>query len=326
MKEFKLEPTITIKKNKRSNKPKTRGFGYQVLGFGSGGVAAPVAMDYLIVAGGGGGANIGGAGAGGFRTSFPGGTQLEFAANSSYNVTIGSGGAAQTRGQDSTFQFGTAQSFSASGGGISGVQTTSPAVPDKDGGSGSGGKSGSSPTNPDGEGGQGNRGGFSPPEGNGGGPGTHFPPLGPQGANIGGGGGGAAQTGQRGGNSAGQGGGGGNGSPSTISGSDVTRAGGGGGGGVGNPSNSRPGGTGGGGNGNFGPGAGQSGQANTGGGAGASGDGAGGNYGTGGSGVVIFRAPSATTLTVTPGTNQTSTAPGGEKIATFTVSGTITAS
>ena len=60
MKEFKLEPIVTIKKSKRSNKPKTRGFGYQVLGFGSGGVAAPVAMDYLIVAGGGGGAIIGG--------------------------------------------------------------------------------------------------------------------------------------------------------------------------------------------------------------------------------------------------------------------------
>ena len=76
MKEFKLEPTITIKKNKRSNKPKTRGFGYQVLGFGSGGGAAPVEMDYLIVAGGGGSAPLGCAGAGGFRTSFPGGTQL----------------------------------------------------------------------------------------------------------------------------------------------------------------------------------------------------------------------------------------------------------
>ena len=41
MKEFKLEPII-IKKNKKSNRPKTRGFGYQVLGFGSGGGAAPV--------------------------------------------------------------------------------------------------------------------------------------------------------------------------------------------------------------------------------------------------------------------------------------------
>ena len=322
MKEFKLEPIVTIKKNKRSNKPKTRGFGYQVLGFGSGGGAAPVAMDFLIVAGGGGGANQGAGGAGGFRTSFPGGTQLEFAANSAYNVTIGSGGAAQTRGQDSTFQFGTGQSLSASGGGVGGVPTTSPAVPDKDGGSGAGGNIGNPPT---GEGGQGNRGGFSPPEGNGGGNGTHFPPLGPQGANIGGGGGGAAQAGQSGGNSAGTGGNGGNGSPSTINGSDVTRGGGGGAGMSGNSNNNRPGGSGGGGTGNFGPMAGNNGQANTGGGAGGSGDGAGGNFATGGSGVVIFRAPSATTLTVTPGTNQTSTAPGGEKIATFTVSGTITA-
>ena len=92
----------------------------------------------------------------------------------------------------------------------------------------------------------------------------------------------------------------------------------GGGGGVGNPVNNRPGGSGGGGTGNFGPGAGQAGQANTGGGAGASGD-AGSSDASGGSGVVIFRAPSATTLTVSPGTNQTSTAPGGEKIATFIV-------
>ena len=127
MKEFKLGPTVTIKKNKKSSRPKTRGFGYQVLGFGSGGGAPPVSMDFLIVAGGGGGIRQGGAGAGGFRTSFPGGTQLEFAGNTPYTVTVGSGGAAQTRGQDSTFQFGTGQSLSASGGGIGAQPTTSPA-------------------------------------------------------------------------------------------------------------------------------------------------------------------------------------------------------
>ena len=44
----------------------------------------------------------------------------------------------------------------------------------------------------------------------------------------------------------------------------------------------------------------------------------------GGSGIVILRAPSARTFAVTPGTNSTSTHPGGDKLATFTVSGTLT--
>ena len=46
----------------------------------------------------------------------------------------------------------------------------------------------------------------------------------------------------------------------------------------------------------------------------------------GGSGIVIIRGPSAATFTVAPGSNSTSTSPGGEKIATFTVSGTLTVS
>ena len=36
-----------------------------------------------------------------------------------------------------------------------------------------------------------------------------------------------------------------------------------------------------------------------------------------------FRAPSAITFTVAPGTNTTGTAPNGDKLAEFTVSGTI---
>ena len=327
MKEFKLEPII-IKKNKKSNRPKTRGFGYQVLGFGSGGGAAPVSMDYLIVAGGAGSTSVAGAGAGGFRTSFPGGTQLEFENGTPYTVTVGSGGGSDAKGQNSTFQYGTSQSILASGGGLGNEPTTSPSVPDKDGGSGGGGSSAPG-SNPGGEGGQGNVGGFSPPEGNDGANGAHFPAV-MGGINGGGGGGGANEAGTKtalpvGPNSAK----GGDGSPSTINGSDVTRAGGGGAGMSGGPNGGAPGGggiggAGGGGGGNQGPMAGQSGQANTGGGAGGGGDG-GHSAATGGSGVVIFRAPSATTLTVSPGDNQTSTAPGGEKIATFTVSGTITA-
>ena len=48
------------------------------------------------------------------------------------------------------------------------------------------------------------------------------------------------------------------------------------------------------------------------------------NGGNGGSGMVIIRAPSAVTMSVSPGTNATAAHPGGDKIATFTVSGTLT--
>ena len=45
----------------------------------------------------------------------------------------------------------------------------------------------------------------------------------------------------------------------------------------------------------------------------------------GGPGIVIVRFPSDATLSVTPG-GSTSTHPGGDKLATFTVSGTLTIS
>ena len=45
--------------------------------------------------------------------------------------------------------------------------------------------------------------------------------------------------------------------------------------------------------------------------------------GTGGPGAVILRFPSAATISVSPGTNATATHPGGDKIATFTVSGNV---
>jgi len=50
----------------------------------------------------------------------------------------------------------------------------------------------------------------------------------------------------------------------------------------------------------------------------------GGGANTGGSGVIIVRAPACAVFTVAPGCNTITTAPGGEKIATFTVSGTLT--
>ena len=45
---------------------------------------------------------------------------------------------------------------------------------------------------------------------------------------------------------------------------------------------------------------------------------------SGGSGVVVFRAPSDAKFNVSPGSNTITTAPGGEKIATFNVTGTLT--
>ena len=68
---------------------------------------------------------------------------------------------------------------------------------------------------------------------------------------------------------------------------------------------------------------------NTGGGGGGSGGvsgvSSGGPGALGGSGIVILRFPACASLSVSPGTNQTSTAPGGEKIATMKVTGTVTA-
>ena len=46
--------------------------------------------------------------------------------------------------------------------------------------------------------------------------------------------------------------------------------------------------------------------------------------GNGGSGRVVVRGPSAFTFSVSPGTNTTTTAPNGDKVAIFTVSGTLT--
>ena len=47
-------------------------FGYQVLGFGSGGGPGPYEMDYLVISGGGSGGSAGGSGGGGggYRNSF----------------------------------------------------------------------------------------------------------------------------------------------------------------------------------------------------------------------------------------------------------------
>jgi hypothetical protein len=49
--------------------------------------------------------------------------------------------------------------------------------------------------------------------------------------------------------------------------------------------------------------------------------------GAGGSGIVVIRAPGSANLAASPGTNTVTTLPapaGGCKVATFTVSGTLT--
>ena len=59
-------------------------------------------VDYLVVAGGGGGGGryAGGAGAGGYRTSFPGGTKINLSGTT--NITIGAGGAGGCGGAKGT--------------------------------------------------------------------------------------------------------------------------------------------------------------------------------------------------------------------------------
>ena len=90
-------------------------FGYQVLGFGSGGVAAVANFTYLLVAGGGGnGAFVAAGGGGGFRTTYPGGTEIEVSAGST--ITVGAGGSGAASGTNSSI-VGTAGLTSSTGGG-----------------------------------------------------------------------------------------------------------------------------------------------------------------------------------------------------------------
>ena len=260
-------------------------------GLGSG----PNAVDYLVVAGGGGaGGDLGAAGgAGGFRVgavcspsapplSAPGGLTVSA---TTYPITVGSGGAGNTgtsrgaSGSNSTFSTIT----SAGGGG--GAGDVSDSKTGASGGSGGGNQSNTSRTS-------GNTPPVSPPQGNAGG-------LGSPGSSSGGGGGATAQGSDS--PSTYQGGAGGNGAPVTgIFGASPqpfygptngVYAGGGGGGSYPSGFGTSPasGGTGGGGPGSNTPGgAGTAGTGNTGGGGGggSSGNGDGAN---GGSGVVLIR-------------------------------------
>ena len=246
---------------------------------------APDAVDYLVIAGGGGSGfdTGGGGGAGGYRASGFGPSPLRGTAitltTSSFPVTVGGGGSGggpsvctvAPNGGDSVFSTITSAGGGGAGRGAATVNSSA-------GGSGGGGAAHPSASR---SGGAGNTPPVSPPQGNNGGNGGT--PTG----NAGGGGGGATAAGSNGVHSnpplIRQGGNGGAGAPNTITGSDVSYAGGGGGGGV---SGVGTGGSGGGGNGGGPSGTGTSGSANTGGGGGAGGPS---NSNAGGKGIVVIR-------------------------------------
>jgi hypothetical protein len=276
----------------------------------------PVTFEYLVIAGGGGGGawTGGGGGAGGYLTTFPGGATINLGAGT-YPITVGAGGAGGPNGEPSP------ASINSDGQQGSPSIFTNPVstITSTGGGFGNGYyQPGVAPTgNVGGPGGSGGGGGGRDPGGGQAPGGSGVPGQGnPGGACVpnfygGGGGGGAGATGQNG--PGGQtGGAGGAGLANSITGSPVTRAGGGGGavGGSGGSGGGAPAGA-----------PGTPGTAGTGGGGGGgrSQPGSG-----GGSGIVVLRAPSSSTFSVAPGTNTVTTAPTGQKIATFTVSGTLT--
>ena len=257
-----------------------------------------IAVEYLVVAGGGGGGiDIGGGGgAGGYQT----GTTAA-SIGTSYTVTVGAGGAANTNGSNSTFY-----SFVSLGGGKGGTYATNTAGT---GGSGGGGGGQSQPAAAG-----------TPGQGKDGGAGTYG-----GGAAAGGGGGGAGTNGSAATyTSAGVGGNGGNGLQSSITGSSAYYAGG-GGGGQRNFASSAPGGLGGGGNGaNINNQDGGNAVANTGGGGGGVGSGT--TAGTGGSGIIVIKIPSTNIATFSAGlTVSTITSVSGFNIYKVTAgTGTVT--
>lgn len=273
-------------------------------GFGQtrGGGVGPLSADYLFIAGGGAGRTFSqgaGGGAGGLRTSYPGGTQLEFESGVQYTVTVGAGGNAGSPGNPGTdseiYVNAPSVLFESSGGGGGGGE---------DGGSGGGAYGPQRPAA-----GSGNVPPFSPPQGN---PGGRQPGPG----HTGGGGGGAGASGNPNGN-------GGDGSTVNITGTPFVAAGGGGGGFY---SSNPPGG-----------GSGGSGGGAPRGGGGTDGLGGGGGGGSqahapqpvspggrGGNGIIYLRYPSSEPdPVVTPGSN-TITTVGGDRLITFNVSGTLT--
>jgi hypothetical protein len=291
-------------------------------------------VDYLIVAGGGAGSQgfAGGGGAGGYRTSFPGGTKITLVEPVT-TITVGSGGAAPPAGTNGLpANHGEVSDIGAlieTTGGGSGYFLEPATYPDVDddpmsGGSGAGTGAGVG-QGPGNVGGNGNVGGYTPVEGyNGGASFGNYSASGGGGASVAGSNAGPGPSGPA--------GPGGNGLANSITGSSVTYAGGGGGSPryAGLPVGS--GGSGGGGAGNNGPDAPALGVPGT----DELGGGGGGSFysnsgpvagSSGGSGVVVIRIPAATapgTLSASPGTNTVTTLPSGDKVARFTVDGTLT--
>jgi len=291
-------------------------FGYSVLGFGSGGGAAPYQIEYLVIAGGArGSANTssGGSGAGGYRNSYAsessgGGcsteTPLTVSPGTVYTITIGAGSTANwTNGDNSEISGSDITSVTCLGGGASGYSF---GTPPKVGGCGGGGEDtapqhiGAAGTSC-----QGYAGGNAP-----GGSGYQ-----------GGGGGGVGGVGGNGsGGSGGTAGAGGAGLSSSITGASVARGGGGGGGCFNGTFGT---GTSGGGNGGrYSPFfSSTAGTANTGGGGGGSDPGS-----AGGSGVIILRMLDGNYSGTTTGSPTVATGVGGtDTVLTFTGSGSYTA-
>tara|TARA_Y100000114_G_C11743794_1_gene320491 strand:- start:521 stop:1762 length:1242 start_codon:yes stop_codon:yes gene_type:complete len=284
-------------------------------------------IDYLVIGGGGGGASGlnspyvrtgGGGGAGGYRNSYNnetsgGGGSSETSLTLGFGVVltadIGAGGAGAssagnngTVGEDTTLT-GTGVSITSAGGGRGGASSSNGGNGGSGGGGGAinGSTSGGTGTANQGYNGSGGAG------------------------NVGGAGGGAGEAG---GTDAGPSGytsgnmAGGDGLSSSITGSAVIR----GGGGSGAASTTvTPGSDGGGGASGTTNGAGANGTANTGGGGGSSGEnnGSAGNGGTGGSGVVILRMPTAQYSGTTTG-SPTVTQDGSDTIITFNGDGSYT--
>ena len=299
----------------------------------AGGTCAPCSgtgsnkVDYLVVAGagGGGGSGGGGGGAGGMRVYMPGTTPMNAPAcegartvtATPYAITVGAGGVAAVGVSGASGNPSIFSCITSTAGGRGGWYEAGCASAGGSGGGGATPGPGASP-------GAGNTPPTDPPQGYPGGTGVCTSPS--TQTDRGGGGGGASVAGKP--SAPGNCGAGGAGVANNISGSCVTYSGGGGGGAF-DPPGCNVGGAGGGGRGGY---SGSppvknavAGTVNTGGGGGSGGQ-AGGTGAIGGSGIVYVRMPDSATLAVAPGSNAVAPAPGSTKLATFTVTGTLTVS
>jgi hypothetical protein len=292
-------------------------------GFGQRKGGKPIrAFDVLFVAGGGAGCTAchsPGGGGGGVRTSFPGGTQLEIEGKTTYTVTVGAGAPPNPASGGGPPIHGT--QVPGNPGGNSEIYLSAPEVLYYSSGGGGGPPPGAD-GKPGGAGsgtfysdnlGAGNAGGFDPTtnvNGVEGYPGRRGQPFSPGNAGGGGGGAGAQAPSQN----------GGAGIANSITGSSVTYGGGGAGGWYADGSGFSGGPGGGGSNGGISGGPGTNG---LGGGGSGGGPGPSANSGAGGHGRIVLRYPSEFSTTVAPGTNTITDHPGGDKLATFNVSGTL---